>query len=49
MIEEQMNTPRRKEWFDDDELWRALTPLMFSKARCGDAAELVPKALKLSE
>jgi SAM-dependent methyltransferase len=42
-----MKSARRKEWFDDDELWRALTPLMFSRERCGDAAVLVPKALKL--
>ena len=42
-----MKTPRKTEWFDDDALWRTLTPLMFSKERCGDAAALVPKALKL--
>jgi hypothetical protein len=42
-----MNTRRETEWFDDDMLWRALTPLLFSKERCGDAAELVPQALKL--
>lgn len=42
-----MNTHRETEWFDDDALWRALTPLLFSKERCGDAAEALPKALKL--
>jgi SAM-dependent methyltransferase len=42
-----MNTKRKKEWFDDDALWRALTSLMRSKERCGDAVALLPKALKL--
>lgn len=42
-----MNTNRKREWFDDDELWSALTPLMFSRERCGDAAAALPKALKL--
>jgi SAM-dependent methyltransferase len=43
-----MNKQRKKEWFDDDELWRTLTPLMLSKERCGDAPALVPRALKLA-
>ena len=42
-----MNTNRPTEWFDDDELWTALTPLLFSKQRGGDVAEALPKALKL--
>ena len=42
-----MRTPRKSEWFDDDTLWRILTPLMFSKERCGDAEALLPKVLKL--
>jgi len=41
------NTHRKTEWFDDDELWSALTPLLFSKKRGGDVAEALPKALKL--
>jgi SAM-dependent methyltransferase len=43
----KMNTQRKTEWFDDEAFWRMLTPLMFSKERCGDAAKLIPKALKL--
>jgi SAM-dependent methyltransferase len=42
-----MHTQRKKEWFDDDELWSAITPLLFSKQRGGDASEALPKALKL--
>lgn len=42
-----MKKQRRKEWFDDDALWRAMTSLLFSQKRGGDAAELAPKALKL--
>jgi 2-polyprenyl-3-methyl-5-hydroxy-6-metoxy-1,4-benzoquinol methylase len=42
-----MNTHRKAEWFDDDELWSAITPLLFSKQRGGDAAAALPKALKL--
>lgn len=42
-----MNASRKTEWFDDDEFWQAMTPLMFSEERCGDAVVLVPKALKL--
>lgn len=42
-----MKTRRQSEWFDDDALWHALTPLMFSKERCGDAEALLPKVLKL--
>ena len=44
-----MSTQRKREWFDDDTLWRALTPLMLSKERCGDVAALMPKALKLMQ
>jgi hypothetical protein len=44
---ETMQTPRKTEWFDDDELWSAITPLLFSKQRGGDVAEALPKALKL--
>ena len=42
-----MNMKRKREWFDDDALWQRLKPMMFSKERCGDAAEALPKALKL--
>lgn len=42
-----MNTKRKREWFDDDALWQLLMPMMFSKERCGDATEALPKALKL--
>ena len=42
-----MKTHRKTEWFDDDELWSAMTPLLFSTKRGGDVAEALPKALKL--
>jgi len=42
-----MSTARKREWFDDDAFWRALTPLIFSKERRGSAAELVARVLKL--
>jgi hypothetical protein len=42
-----MSKTRKREWFDDDELWSVLTPLLFSKERCGDTAESLPQALKL--
>jgi hypothetical protein len=35
-----MNTSRKAEWFDDDMLWRAPTPLMLSKVRGGVALQL---------
>jgi SAM-dependent methyltransferase len=44
-----MKTYRKIEWFDDDELWSALTPLLFSTKRGGDVAEALPKALKLMQ
>jgi SAM-dependent methyltransferase len=44
-----MRNRRKSEWFDDDAFWEALTPLMFSKERCGDAVTLLPKALNLAK
>ncbi len=35
-----MNASRKDEWFEDNTLWRALTPLMFQKDRGGDATAL---------
>ena len=42
-----MNTRHKTEWFNDDALWRMLTPLMFSKERCGGVTKSASKALKL--
>jgi SAM-dependent methyltransferase len=42
-----MKTQRKTEWFEDDALWRAMTPLLFSQKRAGNPAEQVLKALKL--
>jgi SAM-dependent methyltransferase len=38
---------RKKEWFDDEQLWRDLYLFMFSEKRFAEAAEQVPKLLKL--
>jgi len=43
-----MKTARRKEWFDDDSLWRDLYPFMFTEKRFAEAAEQVDKALELA-
>jgi SAM-dependent methyltransferase len=42
-------TPKRKkEWFDDDEFWRALAPFLFTEERLAAADDHVEKALALA-
>lgn len=40
---------RRKEWFDDDALWRGLYPFLFPESRFEEAAATVEKLLALAE
>jgi SAM-dependent methyltransferase len=42
-------TKRKKEWFDNDALWRETYPFLFTDARFARAAETVRKALKLGK
>ena len=44
-----MSTRRRKEWFDDDSLWKDLYPLMFPDTRFVEAGGKVKKALSLTK
>ncbi len=45
---EGMHVPRRKrEWFDDDSLWRELYPSMFSEERFAEAARETGNLLRL--
>jgi SAM-dependent methyltransferase len=44
-----MKPNRDTEWFDDDEFWRALSPILLAKERCGDAAALASKVLRLAK
>jgi SAM-dependent methyltransferase len=39
---------RKKEWFDDDDLWRALAPFLFTEERLAAAQDQVEKALALA-
>jgi SAM-dependent methyltransferase len=44
-----MNRGRKKEWFDNDALWRDLYPFMFSPDRFSDAAIETKQAIKLAK
>lgn len=44
-----MSTSRKREWFDDDALWRELYPFMFPEHRFAAAPEQVDKALALTD
>ena len=44
-----MNKRRKKEWFDDDSLWRDLYPFMFPEKRFADADEQVHRVLELTK
>jgi SAM-dependent methyltransferase len=48
MSEGRRATPKRKkEWFDDDVLWRELSPFLFTEERLAAAQDEVEKALAL--
>jgi SAM-dependent methyltransferase len=42
-----MPTRRKKEWFDDDSLWRDMYPILFSAKRIADATDEIDKILAL--
>jgi ubiquinone/menaquinone biosynthesis C-methylase UbiE len=42
-----MTTRRKKEWFDDDSLWRDMYPILFSAKRIADATDEIDKILAL--
>jgi SAM-dependent methyltransferase len=43
-----MTRRRKKEWFDDDDLWRDLAPFLFTEERLAAAQDDVEKALALA-
>ncbi len=44
-----MKPARKKEWFDDDSLWKELFPFMFPERRFAGAVEQVDQVLKLAK
>ncbi len=48
-VPQAMNRPRKKEWFDNDSLWRELYPFMFSAKRFADAASETKQAVALAK
>jgi SAM-dependent methyltransferase len=42
-----MTTRRKKEWFDDDSLWRDMYPILFSAKRIADATDEIDKIVAL--
>jgi SAM-dependent methyltransferase len=42
-----MPTRRKKEWFDDDSLWRDMYPILFSAKRIADATDEIDKVITL--
>ncbi len=44
-----MSTRRKREWFDDDSLWRELYPYIFTEERAGAGAEIARQVLALAK